>query len=395
MNTFFAKLGLPFQENNADYAILDSIDFTELKLNNSQDEFDQISTELASIIDVQSQIIGSQPDLLQSLGHPTKLIQNNDSNLCVMRLGFLIDQNGTEKLIEINSQTPSFWWECETGLDKILEYNSKHRDSRYFKNLKNCLKEQIKLLEIKLGTFLKPSIGFVTCDNEDDIFQMAFVNNLVKELNLTSYSEVLTIDKMDIATNNRVYSLNTDQEFDILFLWYPLEWLVEQEFADQTEVVPRLLELVKKNKIALFNGLQSMVTQNKNLLAYITETQELHPNFVPSYYTIEELRNSSSNKDNEDWIGKPIFGREGKGIFGKDKGKDISGDVDDPYYNDQWYIYQPFIQTSQITFNKQLYNYTLEKWVYKVNGKWKPGGQSLRINLSKITTNTSSWLSLN
>jgi glutathionylspermidine synthase len=394
--SLFSSLGMPFSQSNKDYAILDTIDYDKIGLSVSQQELDKIVCQLATIIDEQAKTVGRDDKLIDSLGYPAGLKGHFDGNLAMMRLGFVVSTSGKPFLIEVNSQTPSFWWECETGADKVLGEFGKLRSPSYIGNFQNCIKEQVANLSTKMGIVGPPSVGLVTCDNEDDIFQMSFLKNSLDSLNVSSYSEILTIDKMDIATNDRVFSINTDKEFDILFFWYPLEWLVSDNFADGTRVSNRLFGLVDQNKVQLINGFQSFVAQNKNLLAYITETSNgntnpLHPNFLPTYYTLEEFE---SCKIGPDWIGKPIFGREGKGIFGKQNGRDILGDCTDSYYNDQWYVYQGFIQTMPIFYNKKSFDFTFEKWVYKVDGIWKSGGQALRISTEQITDNKSSWLTI-
>ena len=395
MSDFFTQLGMPFQDSNKDYATLDFVNFDNIGSKVNQSQFDNISIDIATTIDKYSLQIIQNPELVDSLGYPKEITNHMDSNLVAMRLGYVVDINGKPILIETNSQTPSFWWECETGTDKVLGNYNKMRNPSYYGNLQNCLKSEIKNLHKnnKDNKNLKPNIGLVTCDSEDDIFQMTFIKNCLSSLQISDHTEILTINRMDISTDNKVFSLNTDKEFDILLFWYPIEWLVNDIFVDGTKVFERLFELVKDNKIQIFNGMQSFLAQNKNLLAYITEIQDtIHPNIAPTFYTLKEFENSQNGND---WIGKPIFGREGKGIFGKQNGKDISGDCDDEYYNNQWYVYQPFIQTMPLIWNKKAYDFTLEKWVYKIDNVWQVGGQSLRISTNQIIDNKSKWLSIN
>ena len=390
--TLTQQLGIPFEHDVQNYANSKIIKFDDLELNISLADFEKISSELANIIDKTSLEVGYEKKLINSLGYPESIAEVPDSNLCAMRLSYIIDHSGKPYLIEVNSQTPSFWWECETGTDKVLALQNLTRNPQYLENLKNCLVNNTKLLELKLQKFLKSKIGLVTCDSADDIFQMVFVQSLIEGLGITTYTEVLTIDKIDIANSNRVFSMNTDNEFDILLFWYPIEWLVNEKFADGSNAASKFFELLTTNKLAFFNGMQSFVAQNKNLLAYITEvTNNLHPNLTETYYTIEEYqaKNSKSN-----WIGKPIFGREGRGVFGEVGGQNIAGDCTDDYYNNQLYVYQNFIDSKKIEYLGKQYFYTLEKWMYKTDSGWKPGGQGLRLTQDNIVDNKSIWVVL-
>ena len=390
--TLTQQLGIPFEHDVQNYANSEIIKFSDLELNVSLEDFEKISSELANVIDKTSFEVSNNPDLIKSLGYPESIVEVPDNNLCAMRLSYVVDQSGKPSLIEVNSQTPSFWWECETGADKILALQNITRNPQYIENLKDCLRNNIKLLEMKLQKFLKPKIGLVTCDSADDIFQMVFVQNLINELGIATNTEVLTIDKIDIANSNRVFSMNTDAEFDILLFWYPIEWLVNEKFADGSSAATKFFELLKMNKLAFLNGLQSFVAQNKNLLGYITEMSDaLHPNLLPTYYTIEEFQSENRGAN---WIGKPIFGREGRGIFGEVGGQNIAGDCTDDYYNNQLYVYQRFIDSKKIEYLGKQYFYTLEKWVYKTSSGWLPGGHGLRLTEQNIVDNKSIWVVL-
>jgi glutathionylspermidine synthase len=387
------QLGIPFEHNISNYANETIVKFADLEMNLSLDEFEKISLESANIIDKTSLEVGYNESLVTSLGYPENIAQVPDGDMCIMRLSYVIDISGKPHLIEVNSQTPSFWWECENGTDKILQLKNQIRNPRYLDALKNCLVNNIKILETKLQKFLKPKIGLVTCDSADDIFQMVFIKELIESLGITTNTEVLTIDNLDIANSNRVFSLNTDEEFDILFFWYPIEWLVNDKFADGSDASTKFFDLIKIKKVAFFNGIQSFVAQNKNLFGYITEmSAELHPNLLKTFYTIEEFK--AENPD-ANWIGKPIFGREGRGVFGEVGGQNIAGDCTDDYYNNQLYVYQPFIDSKKINYLGRDYFYTLEKWMYKTNNGWLPGGHGLRLTEGNIVDNKSIWVVLN
>ncbi len=334
-----------------------------------------------------------------------KLDVGKQPELACMRLGYVVDRDGTPKLIEVNSQTPSFWWECEDGSRAVQKkLGCEDPSNQYRDNLNSCFRYNLLQCAKNLGKPLENiSIGLITCNSQEDIFQMGFVKTKIDDLKLVKNSEVLIIDRMDISNSltngSGVFSLNSGTFFDIILLWYPLEWLLEEDFADGTDVSEALNQVLEEKNVVIFNGLASFVAQNKNLLAFMTEVQnweeieksDLAEYFTPSYYTRQELNNDLGETG---WIGKPIWGRQGAGIFGNDLSGDIQGDLRDEYYNNQNFIYQPFHKLKPIVFEGQTCNFTLEKWVYKTESGWRPGGQSLRLTLGNIVEDTSRWLTI-
>jgi glutathionylspermidine synthase len=400
---FFDSIGFAYsQHHNQTYALLDSISFQDLGLNIDLDKYKQLNSELAQVIDeAQLKVIRNQK-LAFDLAYPEKSLEIlgvDTGNLCCMRLGYVVDTSGNPKLIEVNSQTPSFWWECEKGREQVLQQLGKKTDRLEIQSFENMLRFGLKQCAQKLGrpvSLLR--VGFVTCDSLEDVFQMEFVNQQIKKFGLVFETEVLTINRLDVGQNNRFFSLNTEEEIDMLFLWYPLEWLCEETFADGTLVVDCLKTSLEQKKLAVFNGVESFAAQNKNLFGFITEfwdtleAKDLDTNFVPTYYTLEDLKKDLGLVS---YIGKPIFGRQGLGVIGQDNFGNIEGDLSDSYYNNQYYVYQPFVESKSLMYQGLSYHYTLEQWVYKTaENQWESGGLGLRITPKQVVDDLSQWLSV-
>jgi glutathionylspermidine synthase len=382
-----------FLNDNVGYAFPKPIKWQDSGLDISQASFDLQCQEIAKIVDRESQTLINQPNGLQDFSYPKNSLNYLDTNLSIMRFSFVVDQNKQPKLIEINSQTPSFFWECHDGLQDCYKISDPSTLS-YKSLLVKYLQNQIDFINLKLNRDTKPRIGLVCCDHIDDIFQLQYVQTLLDSTNTAGYSEVVTTDKLDISSKNTVFSTTTNKEFDALLFWYPIEWLAVEKFADGSMALDSIFELVKQNKLQIINGMQSFIVQNKEFLASLTETLDPLPNvFVPSYYTLEDFKKQNGEAD---YIAKPIFGREGQGIFGEINGASFEGDLSDSYYTDQNYIYQPLIQGSNLNIEGQEYKYTLEKWVVKIDGNWQPAGQSLRLNDAQdlIVNNTCKWTPL-
>jgi glutathionylspermidine synthase len=382
-----------FLNDNLGYAVAKSIKWQDLGLNLSQTSFDLQCQDVAKIVDRESQTLINQPNGLQDFSYPKNSLNYLDTNLSIMRLSFVVDQNKQPKLIEINSQTPSFFWECNDGLQDAYQVDDPSTIS--YKNiLVKYLQNKIDMINLKLNRVTKPRVGLVCCDHQDDLFQMQYVQTLIDSTDSAGYTEVVTIEQIDISAKQTVFSTVSNKEFDALLFWYPIEWLAPEKFADGSMALDAIFELVKDNKLQIINGMQSFIVQNKEFLASLTETIDPLPSvFVPSFYTLEDFKKQNGEAD---YIAKPIFGREGQGIFGQKAGSSFEGDLSDSYYTDQNYIYQPLIQSSNLTIDSQDYKYTLEKWVVKIDGNWQPAGQSLRLNDAQdlIVNNTCKWAPL-
>jgi glutathionylspermidine synthase len=380
-----------FIEQNPQYLSDRPIKWDELKLAYSQSEFDIQCQNLALQIDIESAKLIDSPEI-KEYSYPINSLNFLDKELSIMRLGFVVDQNMQPKLIEINSQTPSFFWECHDGLKQ--GFDSTSPDSiKSTQLLAKYLENQAKLIDIKLNRVTKPRIAIVCCDHPDDLFQMGYVQSLLESSGATSYIEVFTIENLDINAKEMLCSIETGKEFDAIMLWYPIEWLAVEKFQDGSSALESIFELVKKGKPFVINGMQSFVVQNKEFLSELCENDKLSSILTPSFCTKEELE---AKLGKVDFIAKPIFGREGQGIFGQKSGVSFEGDLSDSYYTDQNYIYQVFVESPDFSADGKMYKYTLEKWVVKIDGKWFAGGRSLRLNPNSdiITNNMSKWAPL-
>ena len=383
-----------FLEQNPNYIFPNTVTWQDLNLNLTQEQFDLQCSQLATRIDQESALLSTQPEVLESLGFNPRISQfftESSNNLSFMRFGFAVDNTNSPKLIEVNSQTPSFIWECHAGL-KDYHKKSSISNTIYTDKLTKWLETQITAATLKINKLMKPNIGIVCCNHPDDYFQMEYLQDIIKSSNLVYDSEVLNIEQIDVTATDRLFSLTTNKYFDILIFWYPIEWLLTDQFANGEQAFEAIWNLVANDKLVIINGLQSFVVQNKNFLAYLHEMHDDLPSLIlPSFYTLDEYKAEFGDRD---YIAKPIFGREGLGIFGQKNNEIFSGDCSDSYYTDQFYVYQPFLNGNKINLSGEQYTYTLEKWVVKINGIWHSSGQGLRISKSDIIDNVGQWVGL-
>jgi glutathionylspermidine synthase len=398
---FADQTGLPYADIH-NYILEDTATLTQIGCKQRQSEFDQLAIDLAQSIEKATNILfDEEKSVLGELCYPVELIdliKQQSSPLSYMRLGFIVPADGKPKLIEINSQTPSFNFELEGGTDTALQLLKKSpRNIAYLKHLQASLRDNLELCAEEIGKTLGDcSVGFLTCDSAEDIYQMNYLKQLVDELKIVQNTEVCTNLTFDFKqTIDKPFNSQTDTQFDILFNWYPLEFTHQSPYPDGSYFYELLRKSIESKKVAVYNG-KSFLAQNKYLLVYMQENrlidQHLLDYWTPSFYTLHDLEKAGI----QSWIGKPIWGRQGAGIFGKQvisgQSVEFNGDMSDSYYNNQYYIYQQMWDSHPIAIKDVAHKGTLEKFVYKTKAGWLAGGQGMRISQKHIIDNESSWL---
>jgi len=400
---FEANTGFPYAKiKGEDYVLNTTCTLNQAGLSLTQTELDDLSVKLAENIEKgTNELFNLNKSDLGELCYPIELIdllKTKTSDLSYMRLGFVVDIDGNPKLIEVNAQTPSFNFELEGGTDALLPLlNKPPRNTKYITNLTQSLRDNLLLCAESIGKELEDcTVGFLTCDSTEDIYQMNYFKRLIDGLNITKKTEVLTNLTFDFKKlNDKPFNSKTGTEFDILFNWYPLEFTNDNPYPDGSYFYDLLQKAIETKQVAVYNG-NSFIAQNKYLLVYMQENnlldKGLEDYWTPSFYTQEDMG------DIQNWIAKPIWGRQGAGVFGKqkvlDKIIDFNGDMSDDYYNNQYYIYQQMWDSYPIIVNNITYKSTLEKFVYKTKDGWKAGGQGMRISQENVINNDSSWLVL-
>jgi glutathionylspermidine synthase len=400
---FVSETGIPYDSLNGKQYLLGktvSLDQTGCELD--QNDFDTLSTDIATEIEkATNNLFVEEKSVLSELGYPIELIdimKTSGSDLSYMRLSYIIDTSGKPKLIEVNSQTPSFNFELESGTDDALVIlGKKPRNSLYLSNLLTSLKINLLICSEQIGKELANcTVGFLTCDSSEDIYQMNYLKRLIDQLGIVNKTEVCTNLTFDFRqSSGKPFNSGTETQFDILLNWYPLEFTHTNPYPDGSYFYDLLKKAVDLKQVVVYNS-KSFIAQNKYLLVYMQENgmvgDAIMDYWTPSFYTQDEVEKVGI----ESWIGKPIWGRQGSGVFGKQMidGRliEFTGDMSDEYYTNQYYVYQQMWTCSPVIIDGIEYKSTLEKFVYKTNEGWKPGGQGMRISQESVIDNESSWL---
>lgn len=395
LEQFYNQSGFPYMNiGSQKYILPEVMGYSDLGLAIDKAEFDKVACGIAQALDSGINTIVNLPkSKIAEYGYPLESInlisQTSTNNLSLMRLSFVINrEDNLPVLIEVNSQTPSLNYELESGT-QLMQKLSLKLPQISVEHLTNCLSNQLYNLANQLGKPLEQcNIGLLTCDSPEDIYQMNYYKNLIIEQNLGKSAEVVTNLNFGFDSEGYCCGSLTNSRYDILFNWYPLEWAVKESFGSGESFARLLDNAINSNRVAIFNGVESFVVQNKNYLVFM-QAEDLWPKNVQnhvsdSYYTESELLTTQSSNCN--WIAKPIWGRHGTGVFGSVDFRKFWGDLSDEYYNNQDCIYQP-LWTSKLFGNQKA---TLEVFVYKVSNQWEAGGMGLRLSPDIITNASAS-----
>ena len=167
----------------------------------------------------------------------------------------------------------------------------------------------------------RQGIGIVAYDDDDESFGQKLY--LQRFMNRTSAKSKLD----DISTLELRYKMggidNIDQgcvptwklwkyEIDCILSSYPKEWMIHEIEKDPV-VGHDLADLVS------FEPFWKVIIGNKALLPLLWSMYPDHPNLLPAYYDDPRKTIGQSNFDKafgkKHWVSKPLFGREGIGIF--------------------------------------------------------------------------------
>lgn len=231
------------------------------------------------------------------------------TSLCALgRIDFAIDNDGSLKILEFNSETPAGLVEA-IGLNSII----KEKLNIQYQNPNVNLKEHIKksffniLEELKKIKKVK-NIAVVTSWYYEDIYTSNLIAEILKELN--EYS-VIFGNIYDLkVNNNKIYLYGN--EIDAIYRHYPLDWF---SYEDEMK---KLIDPLSSGQY-LINPGHTLITQSKALFAVIHELvrkkffsrddEEFVLKYIP--YTCLEPDNVLSF----DYVTKPYLSREGAGVM--------------------------------------------------------------------------------
>lgn len=244
------------------------------------------------------------------------------------RLDWIIDVYGNWKLLEINAETPAGVCEAtyveeiiEEAYEKQLQEKSAdvfNKTQSYYDNtfrinskLKDKIIKQGKKI-IKDYKIQKPTIGFVSLTYyEDWVTTNALMRMFIEDESCKEYTCIYGNINDLVVEDDDVYLY--DKKLDVIFRYYPLDWLLEEDIQDGI----KLLDVIN-NKVVSLNPASTIIPQSKGFFAIIYElikhgfyTQNQIDDikkYIPfTTFDYDELKT-------DEFIIKPLLGREGQSV---------------------------------------------------------------------------------
>jgi glutathionylspermidine synthase len=311
-----------------------------------------------------------------------------------MRLDWCWNETtGTYKVIEANSQTPSFWYEPTIGNGLVAQhFGLQSIDPNPGDLLAKTLQVQLAQAARQLGKPLdKCQVGFTALNNPEDLNTMAWLSDYHPG------SRAFPIDRLRLDNRQRVYDSSDNQTLDILLLWYPLEWLILDNDSSGEPLWPELERLIVDKKVAIVNFGSAFALQSKGVFAMIRDLgggafSPAAAAAIQQYFpktAVDEIEIGDS------YFAKPIFGRQGEGAVAVIDGEEaFAGNCNDPFYTEQPYVYQELLEFPTMTLDGKEMTELWGVWIYNDGGTMVADAVGKRLSKSKVTDDGAFWCSI-
>jgi glutathionylspermidine synthase len=357
----------------------------------------QILFKTASLLQSQS----LEDDILRLLGFPDSLFSflrfpTALPKTVIGRIDSIETLDG-HKVMEFNSDTPTFIYECFkiNGLiSQHFEGNDPNAGSE--EELKRAVRSAILTSYRGLETSHSPNIVFTSHD--DNIEDKQTVLYLKKLCGFPS--QYIPLDQLVISKNEGLYDTE-GKKIDVLYRQtFPIELLIQdKDIATDEEIGLQLTDLVIQKKLAIVNPPSAFLLQSKAVLAVIWGMHEERATFfteeehewIGQYFLPTYLEPDLFLKNKEMFVQKPVFGREGDTVRIFDgEGKLLDQDKHKTYEN-YVSVYQKYASLPKMSFESQ--KGTIEghrmTGTFIINGR--PSAFGYRVG-NRITDNLSYFL---
>ncbi|MCA1064846.1 glutathionylspermidine synthase family protein (plasmid) [Rossellomorea sp. AcN35-11] len=343
-------------------------------------------------------LLRSLPDAsLAELGFPMDSIpflrlKSIQPETIISRFDFIASKNGI-KLMEINSDTPTFIMEC-FKINKLVAEHFGYQDPNH--NVENQLSAILNTVITKsieaANIEHTPNIVFTSHEgHQEDWNTTVYLASCAKvEAKVVPLSELRITDDALLDPDGKV--------IDVLYRQtYPIEHLVfDQDEESGEKIGVKLLDLVRRGKLIMLNPISAFLLQSKAVQALIWGLAEDGP-----FYTDEERETIfrymlPTYLDSDPFIGrgpfvkKPSFGREGDTVSIHQDANVLEKNTMQTY-EDELPVYQQYAELPTVTLNTEKGE---EKLSYMF-GSFLLAGQPSAIGVragEKITGNESYFL---
>jgi glutathionylspermidine synthase len=279
------------------------------------------------------------------------------------RLDFIVS-NSEIKLLEFNSDTPTFIKETFDANDYVCDYFGLQNPNK--SSIDILRGEMRKAVAASWKHLNKPGTPKIVFTSHGDNFEDMWTTRYLQE-HLELPSEYVSLDQLKILTEpfdvDGVVSepglfTPSGERIDILYRQtYPIEHLVNDiEPATNENVGQELIKLIVENKVMVINPPSAFLLQSKAVQAliwglhedgkYFTEDEHtiINQYFLPTYLEPDEFL-----KTNRAFVRKPSFGREGDTVeIFNGLGESINAEPQKTY-GDTLPVYQAFYPLPEAT----------------------------------------------
>ncbi|RSK29321.1 glutathionylspermidine synthase [Bacillus sp. HMF5848] len=295
--------------------------------------------------------------MLKQLGFPSDSIpflkyKSIIPETIIGRFDFVYTSSGELKLLEFNSDTPTFIKECFFVNDLVCkQFGYKSVNTGYEQQLSKVLQKAIKS-SAKSIECDNPYVVFTAHDtHEEDWLTTCYLQNLYG-----LESRCVPLSKLQIRDDG-LFDENA-RKIDVLYRQtYPLEHLIfDQDIQTTDRVGIQLLHTITQKQAAIINPISAFLLQSKAVQALIWGLhEEQHPFFTAqehdaiSKYMLPTYLESDPFANKDAFVQKPAFGREGDTIKVYDKAnKPIMENAQTTYLN-ELPVYQKFVELPRIS----------------------------------------------
>lgn len=262
------------------------------------------------------------------------------------------------KMLEYNADTPTTL--LEAAVVQWYWLQERFPEADQFNSIWEGLVEKWQALREE-GFFPKNLVHLASADSVEDFMTITAVQDTASQAGLET--EALLMEQ--IGWDGSAFVDLQGRPMEALFKLYPWEWIVDEEFGKHA--------LATMDRMHWIEPIWKMVLSNKGLLPVLWEMNPGHPNLLPAYF--------DEPRDLENWVSKPLLGREGANVRISLAGKETTSGGE---YGNQRLVYQGFAPLPEFDERQPL----IGSWV--IDGEAR--GIGIRESIGPITTNLSPFV---
>ncbi|MBY6035387.1 glutathionylspermidine synthase family protein [Fictibacillus nanhaiensis] len=340
-------------------------------------------------------------ETLQLLGFPDSLVaflrfQSPLPKTVIGRIDSIETPDG-HKVMEFNSDTPTFIYECFKVNELLCEHFRKiNPNAGMEKDLRHAIRTSLLSSYRGLGTSHSPNIAFTSHgENMEDKQTVLYLQKLCG-----FPSQYIPLEELIIQKNEGLYDQN-GKKIDVLYRQtFPIELLIQDKDLETNEQIGlQLTDLVIQNKLAIVNPPSAFLLQSKAVLALIWGLyEERSPYFtsqehewISQYFLPTYLEPDPFLSKKERYVQKPVFGREGDTVRIFDGNGNIVDQDKNATYEQYASVYQKYVPLPKMKFECERGNMEGHRMTgtFIINGK--PSAFGYRVG-NPITDNLSYFL---